>query len=383
MIERTRHLSALKKLLRQFRVVGVLGARQVGKTTLAANAARSLGRESHWFDLENPQDRARLADPMLTLSGLRGIVVLDEIQRVPELFQVLRVLADRPRLPARFLVLGSASPELLKQSSETLAGRIAYYDLGGFALDEVQAAKLDRLWLRGGFPGSFLTRSDADSLAWRKAFVRTFIERDLPQLGVRIPADQMRRFWTMLAHYHGQVWNAAEFARAFGVAATTVQRHLDTLTHARVLRQLRPWHENLGKRQVKAPKVYVTDAGLLHALLDLRDATALESHPKVGASWEGYAIEQAVAALGATAEECFFWGTHGGAELDLLVLKGGRRIGFECKRSSAPALTPSMRVALSDLRLDRLYVLHAGEHSFPMAERVWAVPVRDIFGKLP
>ncbi len=373
MVERNRELAALQRLLRRYPVVGIIGARQVGKTTLASALASRTTIPITYFDLENPEDTARLADPMLALKHLRGLVVIDEVQRYPDLFAVLRVLSDRPRTPARFLVLGSASPALLRQGSETLAGRIVYHELHGFSLDEVGVSERGRLWVRGGFPKSYLARSHADSDEWRRGFIRTFLERDLPQLGVTIRSTTLQRFWTMLAHYHGQIWNASEFARSFGVADTTVRNYLDLLTAALVVRQLPPWHENISKRQVKTPKIYLADSGLLHTLLNLRTLTDLEGHPKVGASWEGFVVEQLIRHLGARPEECFFWATHGGAELDLVVIRGKKRLGFEIKRSSSPRLNPSMRSALSDLRLLSLDVIHAGDETFPMAEKVRAV----------
>lgn len=373
MVKRSEELATVERLLRQYPVVGITGARQVGKTTLARRiATRRKGPVTH-FDLENPEHLARMVDPLLALRELKGLVIIDEVQRKPDLFPLLRVLVDRPRPPARFLVLGSASPELLRQGSESLAGRIAYHELGGFSLDEVGAVNHPRLWLRGGFPRSYLGKSDAASFHWRQAFVRTFLERDLPQLGFAIDAVAMRRFWTMLSHYHGQVWNASEFGRSFGVADTTVRGYLDRLTAALVLRQLPPWFENIAKRQVKAPKVYVADSGLLHCLLDIRTRSDLEGHPKVGASWEGFVITQIMRHLRATAEECFFWATHGGAELDLLIVRGRKRLGFEIKRTTAPSITPSMRSALADLHLTQLDVVHAGDHTFPLDRNIRAV----------
>jgi uncharacterized protein len=380
---RRRHLDALSGLLDRFPVVGLLGARQVGKTTLARDLAASRrGLRTTFFDLEDPADLARLAEPILALRELEGLVVIDEVQRRPELFPALRVLADRPGAGARFLVLGSASPDLLKQTSESLAGRIFYHQLGGFALDEVGMDARDRLWVRGGFPRSFLGGSDAESAEWRQGFIRTFLERDLPQFGVAIPAATLRRFWTMLAHYHGQVWNGAEIARAFGIAGTTVRRYLDTLTAALVLRQLQPWFANIAKRQVRSPKVYIADSGLLHALLNLETLHELAGHPKVGASWEGFALGEVTVRLGARDDETFFWATHGGAELDLLVVRGSRRLGFEFKRTDAPRLSPSIRSALTDLQLDRVDVVHAGDHSFPLAERVRALALSRIHDDL-
>jgi predicted AAA+ superfamily ATPase len=372
-IARSKARNAVTALLRHHPVVAILGARQVGKTTLARTIARDATGAVTWFDLEDPDDLARLAEPALALRELRGLVVLDEVQRLPGLFAVLRVLADRPRRPARFLVLGSASPELLRQSAETLAGRIAFHELRGFSLAEVGIRAWPRLWLRGGFPRAYTAVTDAASARWRRDFVRTFLERDIPQLGIDIPAPTLRRFWSMLAHYHGQIWNASELARAFGVADTTVRRYLDLLTAAFVVRQLPAWFENLGKRQVKAPKIYLADSGLLHTLLGLTSRRDLERHPKIGASWEGFALQETIDRLGARPEECFFWATHAGAELDLLVVRGRKRLGFEFKRTAAPTLTRSMRSARDDLRLERLDVIHAGAHTFPLAPDVRAV----------
>lgn len=368
--------------MRRFPVVAILGARQVGKTTLAKDLVYGDTVPVHFFDLENPADSARLQDPMLGLKDLQGRVVLDEIQHRLDIFPVLRVLADREDMPARFLILGSASPDLLRQSSESLAGRVALYELPGFAMDEVGADQVDRLWLRGGFPRSFLSESDAASSEWRQSFVRTYLERDLPQLGVTVPALTLRRFWTMLAHIHGQIWNASEFGRSFGVSDTTVRRYLDILTSTFVVRQLLPWHENVGKRQVKSPKIYLSDAGLLHTLLNLPTLDDLEGHPKVGASWEGFALNEVIARLGANREECFFWATHAGAELDLLIVRGNARLGFEFKRTLSPKLTPSMRTALEDLGLDRIHVVYPGEESWPISERIGALPIRAIWTEL-
>lgn len=374
-VERRDEQLRLKELLRRHRVVAIIGARQVGKTTLARMLAASHAGRTTYFDLENIEDQARLADPMLGLKPLRGLVVIDEIQHRPDLFTVLRVLADRPASQARFLVLGSASPELLRQSSESLAGRVYYHEIGGFTLAEIGAGSHERLWLRGGLPKSYLARSLAESCEWRLGFVRTFLERDLPQLGLFVNSTSMRRFWTMLAHYHGQIWNASEFARSFGVADTTIRSYLDRLTSALVVRQLLPWHENISKRQVKAPKVYIADSGLLHTLLNLQKRQDLDAHPKVGASWEGFALDQVIRRLRADREECFFWATHGGAELDLFVVRGNRRLGFEFKRTSAPRVTPAMRHAIADLGLKRLDVVHAGDHTFPLSKGIRAVSI--------
>lgn len=373
MIERKKELEELGGLLDRHRVVGIIGARQVGKSTLVDEYLKTVSEPSHVFDLENPDAMARLAEPMLALKSLTGIVVIDEIQRYPDLFPVLRVLADRKPNPARFLILGSASPELLRQSSETLAGRIFYHELGGFSLDEVGAEHAYRLWLRGGLPRSFLARTQRESFENRTGYIRTFLEKDLPQLGINVSATTMRRFWTMLAHYHGQVWNSSEPARSFGVSDTTIRTYLDQLTSALVVRQVHPWHENISKRQVKSPKVYIADSGIFHALLNLPEPADLEAHPKCGASWEGFVIDQVVRHLGARPEECFFWATHAGAELDLLIVRGRYRYGFEIKRTTSPKVTPSMRHALNDLKLTQLDVLHAGDHTFPLTEKIRAV----------
>lgn len=369
------------RLLRRSPVVALLGPRQVGKTTLARDVVAGWTGPVTTFDLERPADLARLAEPELALESLRGLVVLDEVQRRPELFPVLRVLADRPRKPARFLVLGSASPELLRQESETLAGRIAFLELRGFSLGEVGRKHLDRLWLRGGFPPSFTAASDAASFEWRDDFVRTFLERDLALLGGPEPTT-MRRFWSMLAHVHGQILNWSELARSMGVSDMSVRRYADRLEGALVISQLQPWHENITKRQVKAPKLYIRDSGLLHSLLDIRTRAQLDTAPSLGASWEGFQLGEVVAHLGVPLRQCFFWATHQGAELDLFVHHGGRRLGFEFKRSTSPAVTPSMRTALSDLKLEHLWVVHAGSETFPLAEKITAVAAARVLDDL-
>jgi len=373
LIPRPDHLELVSGRLRRFPVVALLGARQVGKTTLAHEIARGFRGTSTLLDLERAADLSLLADPELALRPLRGLVILDEVQRRPDLFPTLRVLADRRPLPARFLVLGSASSALLRQASESLAGRISFHELPGLSLAEVGARRLDRLWLRGGFPRSFIARTESESVEWRREFVRTFLERDLPQLGALVPAPTLGRFWAMLAHAHGNVWNGSEFGRAFGVAHTTVLRYLDLLSAAFVVRQLPPWSENLAKRQVKSPKVYVADSGLLHTLLDVGKQADLVRHPKVGASWEGFGIQAVVDRLGARPDECYFWGTYSGAELDLLVVRGSLRLGFELKRTVAPTITPSMRIACENLRLKRLDVIHAGDRTVDLAKGIRAV----------
>lgn len=373
MIGRQADLQRIQALLTRFPVVGIVGARQIGKTTLARAITAGYEGEVSFLDLEDPAQLAQLTDPMLGLKDRVGLVVIDEVQRLPDLFTVLRVLADRPASPARFLVLGSASPELLRQGSESLAGRIIYHRLGGFSLADTGAEALDRLWLRGGFPRSYLAEDDATSGEWRRTFIETFLERDLPQLGIDVAAQTMRRFWTMLAHSHGQIWNASSLARSFGVSDTTVRRYVDHLTSALVVRQLEPWHENLKKRQVKAPKVFIADSGILHGLLGLHEFEDLMSHPVLGSSWEGFLLSEVANRLGARPEECHFWATHAGAELDLMVVRGRRRLGFEFKRTVAPRVTRSMRTALADLGLDRLEVIHAGDETFPLAGGIRAV----------
>jgi hypothetical protein len=319
---------------------------------------------------------ARLEEPMTALGPLEGLVVIDEVQRRPELFPVLRVLADRRPNPARFLILGSASGDLLRQTSESLAGRVERIIIGGFSLEEVGRDSFDDLWRRGGFPLSYLADSETDSVAWRNQFMQSLLERDLPQWGVRVPAIALRRFWTIVAHYHGQVWNTADSARTLGVSENTARRYLDLLTDAFMVRQLQPYHANLRKRQVKSPKVYVRDSGLLHALLGIDTAKALVSHPKLGASWEGFAIEQVL--MSEPHDEAYFWATHQGAEMDLVLRRGERLLGIECKRADAPKVTPSIRVALEDLGLDQVVVFYPGERRYRIAEQVEAVPATEL-----
>lgn len=367
-------LDRVRQALRRSRVVALTGPRQVGKTTLARQFVAPAS--ANYFDLEDPHGAARLAEPLTALRDLVGLVVIDEIQRAPHIFPVLRVLADRPDLPARFLLLGSASPALVRGSSESLAGRVEVIEVPGFGLTETGFAASDSLWLRGGLPLSYLAASDADSRIWRRQFLQTFAERDLPQLGFNIPAAAVQRFMAMIAHYHGQTWNGAEPARSLGISEATVRRYLDMLTGAHLLRQLPPWFENLGKRQVRAPKVYFRDCGLLHQLLNIDNGAALLTHPKCGASWEGFVLEEMLRRT--DPDEAFFWATHQGAELDLLLFKDGRRIGVEIKRMDAPRLTPSMRIALADLRLDRLFVVYPGERRYALADNVEVIPAREL-----
>ena len=370
MIARAALVARIQDGLRRSPVVALVGPRQCGKTTLARLLVPADA--PGYFDLEDPTSLARLDEPMITLGPLGGVVVIDEIHRRPELFPALRVLVDREAQPARFLVLGSASPALLRQSSESLAGRIEVITMAGFGIAELGAGAMERHWQRGGFPRSFLAASEADSREWRKQFMQTILERDLPQLGASLPTAALLRFWTMLAHYHAQIWHAAPPARSLGVSEPTVRRYLDLLSGLFMVRQLQPWHANLRKRQVKAPKVYVRDSGILHELLGVRSATDLLAHPKCGDSWEGYVIEEALRLL--QPDEAYFWATHNGAELDLLLIKDGRRLGIECKRVDAPRLTPSMRTALDDLEIEQIAVLYPGASRYSLHERVSAVP---------
>ena len=315
---------------------------------------------------------------MTTLQDLTGLVVIDEIQRRPEIFPILRVLADRTPLPARFLILGSASPALLRQSSESLAGRISTIPMSGFSLEEVGAQAQNMLWRRGGFPLSFTAPGEETSLEWRRDFVRTFLERDIPQFGFNIPSTSLFRFWSLLAHYHGQVWNASEAARTLNVSESTARRYIDLLQDLFMIRLLQPWYANLRKRQVKSPKVYIRDTGLLHTLLGIRSEQELLLHPRSGASWEGFVIEELIKAI--SPDEAYFWGTHSGAELDLLLLKDGKRIGVECKRMDAPRLTPSMRTAIHDLELSKLLVIYPGPKPYPLTENIQVIPFASLAG---
>jgi hypothetical protein len=378
MIERSELRAAIEARFRTSPAVLLLGPRQCGKTTLARRLART--HRAEYFDLEAPGDVARLAQPMTALEPLRGWVVIDEAQLMPELFAVLRVLCDRKPLRARFLVLGSASPDLSTRAAESLAGRVALIPMAGFDLSEAGVESTRRLWWRGGFPRSFLARSDAESRRWRADFIQTFLERDLRRFGVQVPSVTLRRFWNMVAHHHGQIWNASEIGRSLGEAHTTVKRHLDILAGAFVMRQLPPWFENISKRQVKSPKVYVRDTGLLHELLGIGGFRSLEAHPKLGASWEGFALEQVLRLTGD--REAYFWNTQGGAELDLLVFVNGKRYGFEFKYADAPGVTRSLLVAREDLDLARAFVVHPGRKSYPLADWVESVSIADLRGRV-
>jgi hypothetical protein len=371
-IERRVLIDRTEDSLNRYPVTLLLGPRQCGKTTLAKEIFGRLG--GAYFDLEDPETPLKPEIAKLILNDLKGLVIIDEFQHQPSLFPLLRVLADRSPLPAQFLILGSASPDLVRGISESLAGRVSYVQMGGFKLDEVSAAKQNLLWVRGGFPRAFLADGDRSSYDWRMNFIQTFLERDIPQLGIRIPAHALHRFWIMVAHYHGQVWNAADFARSLGTKEDTARKYLDILSGAFLVRQLPPWFENVGKRLVKAPKVFVRDSGIFHTLLGLADLTQIQSHPKLGFSWEGFALEQVIGLAGAE-REVYFYKTHGGAELDCLLIRDGKRFGFEFKYEDAPGPTKSMHTVFRDIKLETLCVIYPGTRSYPIGEKVEVAPL--------
>jgi predicted AAA+ superfamily ATPase len=381
MISRNNYIKKLQKATSRSPITALLGPRQCGKTTLARMF--SSKQETTFFDLESQPDVRRLQNPELVLSTLSGLVVLDEIQNQPSLFNVLRVMVDRPDNQARFLILGSASPDIVKNVSETLAGRVEFIELSGFNLFEIGSDRFNVLWVRGGFPRSYLAPSNEDSIAWREGFIRTFLERDIPQLGIRIPSQAMRRFWNMMAHHHGNIWNASLIGRAMGLNDKTVRNYLDILTGTYMIRQLPPWFENLSKRQVKSPKIYIRDSGLLHGLLNLPDQHTLLGHPQVGASWEGFALEHLISTLGLS--ESYFWATHSGAEIDLLFFYKGRRYGAEIKFTETPRPTKSIRAAIKSLNLEHVWIIYPGEHTYPIDDKISVLPISDgtaIYGKL-
>lgn len=378
-MQRPRYLQEIERQLEVNPVCAILGPCQVGKTTLAQEYVKRFQKEPvHRFDLENPNDLARLENPMLTLSELDdGFCIIDEIQRKPELFPILRVLVDQSQRRKKFLILGSASRELIRQSSETLAGRISYLELMPFSLEETQEIEL--LWLRGGFPLSFLASTEEKSFLWRQSYISTFLERDIPNLGFQIPSSQMRRFWMMLVHYHGQILNASELSKSLGISHHMVRKYLDLLNGTFMVRILSPWFENLKKRQVKSPKIYFRDSGILHALLGIQTRKELHLYPKLGSFWEGFALEEVIRQFSASMEECYFWATQGGAELDLLIFKDGKRFGFEFKYTERPQITSSMKIALEDLKLDTLYLIYPGENRFPLDKKVYATGLKEPF----
>lgn len=382
-MERLRFLEQLRGAFRVNPVVGLLGPRQCGKTTLARMFAAQRNGPVAFFDLESPGDQARLTNPQLALERLKGLVVIDEVQRAPGLFEVIRVLVDRRPLPTQFLILGSASRDLLHQSSETLAGRISYLELTPFNASEVGVKNSHRLWMRGGFPKSFLASNQKISSEWREHYISTYLERDLPSLGIQIASQTMRRFWMMLAHYHGQLFNASEIGRSMGLAHTTVQHYLDILVGTLMVRRLPGWTENIAKRQVKTPKIYFRDSGIFHSLLGIQNEMELDRHPRLGASWEGWALEEILRILEVREEEAYFWATHNKAELDLLVLKNGQRLGFEVKFTDKPKVTRSMHTAMKDLGLKTIYVVYPGEHDFPLAPGIKALASKTLAQKNP
>ncbi len=376
MIERKQIIQHILQALERGRIVSLLGPRQCGKTTLARTFAEP--GTSSYFDLEDPVDSTKMAQPKNVLMGLKGTVVIDEVQRQPDLFPILRVLADRKPLPAKFLILGSASPDIVKHSSESLAGRLERIVIGGFSLSEVGVGAVEKHWLRGGLPRSFLARTNEESFIWRREYAQSFVERDLPSYGVSLPPLTLLRFWTMLAHYQGQVFNSSDIARSLGIGVPTVKRYLDVLTGVFMIRQLQPWYANIKKRQVKAPKIYFHDTGILHALLGARTMNELLAHPKHGASWEGYVIEEIIRSV--EPDDVYFWATHQGAEIDLVFTKGGRMYGVEVKRADAPTMTPSMRIALEDLKLERIAVIYPGDKRYSLHKKVEVVPFETITG---
>ena len=383
MIDRPRYFQKIRFQLDVHPVVAILGPRQCGKTTLARMYAdRFVNEAVTRFDLEDPTHLSRLESPKLALETLEGLVIIDEVQRSPGLFEVLRVLVDRENNPARFLILGSASRELIRQSSETLAGRIGHIELTPFSVEEVGKSSMAKLWFSGGYPPSFLANSNEVGIAWRKAYISTFLERDIPSLGFSIPSVALRRFWMMIAHYHGQTVNYSELGRSFGASDKTIRRYLDLLSSTFMLRQLSPWHENIKKRQVKAPKIYIRDSGIFHTLLGIETYESLQFHPKLGPSWEGFAIETIIRRYGADQGECYFWSAYGRAELDLLIFSGSRRIGLEIKHTDKPKITRSLRTAREDLKIDECYIVYPGKERFPLDESTQAVGLNTLIDEI-
>lgn len=387
-IIRTKELEKIKQRFKSNPAVAILGPRQCGKTTLANQFARqNIFSEVHLFDLEDPRHLTRLENPMLALEPLHGLIILDEIQRKPEIFPVLRVIIDK-NPGKKFLILGSASRDLISQSSESLAGRISFVELGGFTLLDINPDQINELWIRGGFPRAFLAPDQKTSWQWREDFIRTYLERDIPNLGIHIPALTLRRFWTMLSHYHGQIFNATEIAKSLNLSDKTVKRYLDILTGTFLIRQIRPWFYNTKKRLVKRPKIYFKDSGIFHSFLAVENGQQLFMHPRLGASWEGFAIEMFVKLLELNDDEIFFWATHTGAELDLLFQKKGALWGVEFKYQDAPKITPSMRSALKELNLNHIWVIHPGEDVYPLDQQITSVGLislpksEEIFSKL-
>ncbi len=378
MIERRGYLDHVKKAISRSPIVALLGPRQCGKTTLARVICNN--QASNYFDLESQADLRRLVNPEIILASLSGLVVIDEIQTKPDLFATLRVVVDKPDNRCNFLILGSASPQLIRNVSETLAGRVEFVDMAGFDLTELGTNSWRPLWTRGGFPRSFLANDDQDSFAWREGFIRTFLQRDIPQLGINISAQAMRRFWTMLAHYHGQIWNASRIGSALGINDKTARSYMDILTETYMIHQLQPWHENISKRQTKSPKIYFRDTGLLHSLLDLQDFHTITGHPQVVASWEGFAMEQVIRKI--RPSQLYYWATYSGAELDMFFIVNGKRYGIEFKFSEAPEKTKSMVIAIDSLKLNKLFIVYPGEKSWPVNKTISVCPI-DKVGEFP
>lgn len=379
-LERDYYLEKLKKLIKHYPVTALIGARQTGKTTLArmiAEEKKKEGEAVHYFDLELPTHLKSLDEPQQVLENLTGLIIIDEIQRRPDLFPILRVFSDRRPLPARFLVLGSASGELLRQTTESLAGRIAYVELPGFGITEIDPKDQNKLWIRGGFPESYLAENDELSLFWREQFIQTFLQRDIPSLGIKVEGMKLWRFWQMAAHYHGQIWHNSEIGRSLGINDKTIKSYLDLLTDTFMVRQLLPWHENVGKRVVKASKFFIRDSGIFHMLLNLRSFEELQKNPKLGASWEGFAVEQIIQ-LSNQGKNVYFWSTHGGAEMDLVINFGERRFGFEIKYADAPSKTKSMSVAIEDLSLEKVFVIYPGKERYGLSEKIEVIPLIQV-----
>lgn len=381
-IDRLFYKKTILNGFKNYSILALLGPRQCGKTTLAGELgkAKRKGIKIHYFDMENPLDLAKMENPMLTLDELSGLIVIDEIQRRKDLFTVLRVLVDKHKEKQRYLVLGSASSELIKQSSETLAGRIKYIEISPFIYNEVK--DMTKLWVRGGFPRSYLARTNEDSMDWRQSYVSTFLEKDIPQLGINVGSETLRRFWTMLTAYHGNLLNTSEIGKSLGIAHTTVQHYLDILSGTFMIRQLKPWHENITKRQVKSPKIYFRDSGILHTLMRIEDEKSLKDNAKLGSSWEGFALEQVIRKSHVPAQDCYFWSTYSGAELDLLIFQGGKRLGYEFKFADQPKLTKSMIIAKESLSLDSLTVIHPSEGNFPLSEGIRAIGLKELLETL-
>lgn len=373
-MKRAYYLEAIERHFKTHSVVALLGPRQVGKSTLAREFLKNAKKNIHFFDLEDPTDLARLSSPKLALQDLNGYVVIDEIQRRPDLFPVIRVVADQKKI--KFLILGSASRDLINQGSETLAGRIAYIEVRPFTV--LEQIKTKPLWLKGGFPVAYLAKSEQASRDWLKNYTSTFLERDIPALGINIPAQTLRKFWMMLAHYHGNVFNASEIGKSLGFSGQTARRYLDVLVSTFLMRELQPWSENIAKRQIKSPKIYFRDSGLFHYLLNLRNLNEISNHPKLGASWEGFALEQISAHLGLESDEMYFWGTHAEAELDLLIFKNNEKIGIEIKYTDSPVITKSMNIAMNDLNLKKLYIIYPGKTEFRLSSKITAFGFENI-----